>query len=541
MDMKKILLSAFMLPALYGNAQQANAPQANAPQANAPQANVPQANAPQSNSLMSADFWKTKPSVEQVKAEIAKGNSPSKADAASWDPTARAILNGAPLETIKFMVEQEGNGVKKKTHHSASYLHWAAARGNAELVGYLIGKGSDVHLTDSHGSSVIGNAAANGNQDKGVYEALFKAGVSPRTKYENGATVLMLGVAADPDLTLTDYFVSKGLSISDTDEYGRNVADYAARSGNRALIEKLIRRGVKPTGQALFFATQGSRMSSNGLDTYKYLVETLKLDPKAISKDGATVLHQLIRRPNAEVIAYFVSQGVDLNKADNEGNTLLMLAASGTDVQLVEQTLLPKIGNINALNEKGESALTKAIAGGSSEMAALLLKNGADVRVLDKDQNNLAYYWFESYREGGPGPGGPGGRPAREGERGGNGRERAGQEFEQKLELLKSAGLDVAAPQKNGNTLFHLAVAKGNEKLFGKASALGANINAQDKEGATPLHKAALTAKDDKILKTLIALGARKELKTEFGETAYDLARDNNFLRDSRVPLDFLK
>lgn len=511
--MKKIILTGLLFAALQVNAQQ------------------------QSNTLMSPDFWKTKPTVEQVKAEIAKGNSPSKPDAASWDPTARAILNGAPLETIKFMVEQEGNGVKKKTHHSASYLHWAASRGDAELVSYLISKGSDVNLTDSHGASVIGNAASSGNQDKGVYEALFKAGVSPKAKYENGATVLMLGVAADPNLTLTDYFISKGLSITDKDEYGRTVTDYAARSANKELIEKLIKRGVKPTGNALFFASQGSRMSSAGIDTYKYLVETLKLDPKTISKkEGSTVLHNLIRRPNPEILAYFIDKGVDLNKADNEGNTLLMLASSGRDIELIEKTLLPKVKNINAVNEKGESALTKAIAGGSSEVAALLVKNGADVKVLDKDGNNLAYYWFDSYRAGGfGGQGGPGGQG------GGNGRERAEQEFDKKLEILKAAGLDVAAPQKNGSTLYHLAVAKDNEKLLQKASTLGVNINAQDKEGATPLHKAALTAKSDKMLKTLISLGAKTDLKTEFGETAYDLAKDNNFLADNKVTLDFLK
>ena len=532
--MKKILLTALLLSALQVNAQRASEQHA--------------------NSLMSADFWKTKPDVASVKAEIAKGNSPSKPDAASWDPTARAILNGAPFETIKFMVEQEGNGVKKKTHHSASYLHWASSRGNAELVNYLIEKGSDVHLTDSHGASVIGTAASSGNQDKEVYEALFKAGVSPKTKYENGATVLMLGVAADPDLTLTDYFISKGLSITDKDEYGRTVTDYAARTGNKDIIEKLIKRGVKPTGNALFFASQGSRMSSNGIETYKYLVETLDLDPKTINKDGATILHQLIRRPNPELIAYFIDKGVDLNKPDNEGNTLLMIASSGRDIELVEKTLLPKVKNINAVNEKGESALTKAISSGSSEIAALLLKNGANINVLDKDDNNLAYHWFESYREGGPGPGGPGpagqggergaggpGSQTRPGGQGGNGRERAEQEFEKKLAILKNGGLDVSAPQKNGNTLFHLAVAKENVKLFQKATTLGVNINAQDKEGATPLHKAALVAKDDKILKTLISLGAKKELKTEFGETAYDLAKDNNFLAENKVTLDFLK
>ncbi len=510
--MKKSLLTAFVLLALQANAQQAN-------------------------TLMNSDFWKTKPDLAAVKAEIAKGNSPSKPNAASFDPVTTAIMNKASNDVLKFMIEQEGNGITKKTHHSRSYLHWAASSGNLELVEYLIAKGSDVHYSDSHGEAVAVSAAANG-KNPAVLDALFKAGVSPKHKYENGATLLMLAVAGDNDLTLTDYFIKKGLSINDKDDAGATVVDYAAKRGNRELMEKIMKRGVKPTGNALFFASQASRNSNNGIETFKYLVETLKLDPKTINKDGATVLHQLIRRPNPEVIAYFVDKGVDLNKADQEGNTLLMIASAGRDLELVEKTLLPKIKNINAVNEKGESALTKAIASGSSEIAALLIKNGADVKVLNKDQNNLAYYWYESFREGGPA-----GPPAG-GQRGGapdNGRDRAQQEFERKLEILKSAGLDVAAPQKNGNTLFHMAVAKDNIKLIEMASKLGVNINAQDKEGASALHKAALVSKNDKMLKTLISLGSKKDLKTEFGESAYELAKDNTFLADNNVSLDFLK
>lgn len=539
--------------------------------------------AQQPNPLMSADFWKSNPDLNTVKAEIAKGHSPSQPNAASFDPVTMAINNRASNEVIKFMIEQEGNGITKKTHHSRSYLHWAAASGNLELVNYLIAKGSDVHYADSHGYPITAYAASTGNKNTQVYDALFKAGVDPKQRYADGATLLHLAIASDEELKLTDYFISKGLSLSETDEFGRTAADYAARAGKPELLEKIIKKGIQPTDQALFFAAQGSRMATASLDTYKYLVEKLKLSPTAVSKkDGSTILHSLVRRPNAEILDYFLSKGVDVNKKDHEGNTALMLASGGRDVKVVE-ILLDKSKDINALNDKGESALTKAVASGSAEVVNLLIGKGADVNVINKDGHNLAYYWFDSFREapqmGGrePGPQSAGrgptapermGRPQVEGERpagaqagrgqGGPERSRAqgggerpagapqggfpvNNDFDEKMTLLSQAGLNIVAPQKDGTTLFHIAVAKESLPLIRKAAQLGANINAQDKEGITPLHKAALIAKDDKILKLLVALGAKKDLKTEFDETAYDLAKENNFLAGGNVSLDFLK
>ncbi len=66
-------------------------------------------------------------------------------------------------------------------------------------------------------------------------------------------------------------------------------------------------------------------------------------------------------------------------------------------------------------------------------------------------------------------------------------------------------------------------------------------VNAINNEGMTALHQAALKAKDDQMMKYLISIGADKNAKTDFEETAYDLANENEVLQKNKVELTFLK
>lgn len=486
-------------------------------------------NAQQKNTLLEQSFWKTTPDVNTVKAEIAKGNSPSASTSNAFDVTVLAINNDAPSETIKFLLEQPGNEVNKPTHDNRIYLHWAAAKGNVEIIKYLIAKGSDINLEDSHGAFPITAAAGSGQSNTEVYEAFFKAGIDPKRKYKDGANLLLMAIPYDKNLTLSNYFISKGLSLKDVDNNGNTSFNYAARTGNVTLLKTLLEKEVKYTDNALIIAAQGSRRETNTLETYKYLTEDLKIKPTATNKEGQTVLHFLVNKPNqTEIINYFIVKGADVNKADNEGNIPLMIAASSRETSVALEQLLPIVKNINIQNLKGESALTAAVKSGTPNAVEILLSKGADVKVLDKEGNNLGFYLVQSYRP-----------QMNRGPEGANGQKQ--DPFAAKIKLLQEKGLNLATPQKDGNTLYHFAVIKNDLALLKKIADLNIDINAKNKDGLTVLHKAAMISKDDTILKYLLSVGAKKEIITEFDESAYTLAKENESFSKNNVSLDFLK
>ncbi|WP_394774470.1 ankyrin repeat domain-containing protein, partial [Flavobacterium sp.] len=160
---------------------------------------------------------------------------------------------------------------------------------------------------------------------------------------------------------------------------------------------------------------------------------------------------------------------------------------------------------------------------GTAEAVALLLNKGADVNVKDKDGNNLGVYLVQSYR--------PASREANP----------AQDPFEAKIKVLQEKGLNLAAAQKDGSTLYHFAIAKNDLVLLKKLAALNIDVNAKNKDGMTALHKAAMVAKDDTILKYLVSIGAKKDINTEFDESAYALAKENESLTKSNVSIEFLK
>lgn len=474
----------------------------------------------QSNSLLNADFWKANPDLKSIQEEISKGNNPSEANRGNFDATCLAILNNANNESIKFLLEQDGNGIDKRTHDGRTYLHWATIQNNVEIVTHLINNGWTADLTDDKGANPLVFGASNAQVHKNILKAFFDAGIDPHQKYKSGANILLITIPNDPTFEATEYLISKGLSLSDKDAEGNNAFDYAARSGNVEHLKNILQKGIQPTESALIIASEGGRRSTSPIEVYKYLIEDLKIDPSATSKTGKTALHNIVTKSKQEnIIAYFLGKGVDINHADKEGNTVFMEAASTKEIEAF-QLLLPYVKDINASNKKGESALVQAVKSSSPEIVQLLIEKGADINVQSKD-GNLAYYLIQSYEGKGP--------------------RNNVEDFSKKKSILKENGFDFAAAQDDGNTLFHFAVAKNDLGLLKKLEEFNIDINAKNEEGMTALHRAALFARETKVLEYLIEKGANKDILTDFEESAYDLASENEYLIANNVSINFLK
>ncbi|WP_316805086.1 ankyrin repeat domain-containing protein [Pedobacter nototheniae] len=490
--MKKILLAVLAMAALSSQAQK--------------------------NTLLEQSFWKGNTDLAAVKAEIEKGNSPSQLNQMSFDAAFFAINNEAPQETIEFLLAQPGNSANKLLHDSRTYLFSAASKGNIPAMEYLLKNGAKIDIQDSHGYTPLTFAAVAGQPNTKVYDLLIQKGADVKKDLNHdGANALLIAISNDKDFKLTDYFTSKGLSLNSTDAAGNTAFNYVAKSGNIELMNKLIAKGVKYNDNAILMAAQGGRGTSNGLAVFQYL-EGLKLKPSVIGSNGENALFYIARKPKQdEVINYFLSKGVDVNQADKDGNTAFINAA-GFNRDLASLELLSKsVKNINQTNTKGVFALAMAVRNNTGDAVKFLLDKGADLNAVDKDGNNLAYYLFQAYSP------------------------RGMEDFNAKLKILTDKGFNIGTVQPNGNSLYHLAVAKNDLALVKLVEGFKVDVNLKNKEGYTALHKAAMTAKDTELMKYLISVGAKKDIATDFKETPYDLASENEFLTKNKISIDFLK
>ena len=475
------------------------------------------------NQFLDRNYWKAKPAVSEIKAAISETNDLAELDKNQFDATVFAINEKNSLETILFLLQQKGNDVNKITHDGRTYLFWAAYSGNLELMKHLVKNGAKTNLLDEHGNTVMIFAASNGLLDQEIYQFLIKNGASlEHEKTTGGANALLCASPFMDDFSLIDFMKSQGISIDSKDDLGNGIFNYAARNGNKDFLSKLIDQGVdyktlnSENGNAFVFACQGSRSKTNTKDFYEFL-ESLGINPAFTTTSGINALHLLAgKTKDPEIIQFFLDRKVDVNQKNKDGNTPFLIAAkSQKNMEIVKQ-LSANVRDFNETNKENQSALMLALESNSLEFLQFLVQHKISKTQVDASRNELTYYLLKSYSS------------ANE------------DEFDSKLKFLAENEFSIFTIQKNGNSSFHNCVAMNNLGLLKKiTNYTKENINASNLDGLTPLHIAAMKSTDIVLLKYMIELGANVKIATEFGETALDLALENEQIKS--LQLDFLK
>ncbi|MFT5252815.1 MAG: ankyrin repeat protein [Flavobacteriales bacterium] len=473
------------------------------------------------NVLLSRAYWKANPTIAKVKMAIAEGNDPSALNENAFDAVVYALLEKTNEDVIKYLLSLEGNTIEKRTHDSRTYIFWAAYKGNVEIMKYLFNKGALINIRDSHGNTPIIFAAASGQTNINVYDLFEKQGAVLKDEVnEDGVNALFLVAPYLESDKALSYFISKGFNVKDKDPIGNTLFNYAAKKGDIHFLKLLIEKGIDPTvrnkygGNAMLYASQGTRNHENTLETYQFLA-SLGVIINVVGDKGRNPLHAIAyNSDDISIFNYFIEKGVAVNLQDVGGDTPFMNAANSNKLSVVK-FLSDFVEDINLKDKNGRSALAMAVNRNTIAVVQLLLKQGAAINTKDKNGNSLAFYLLNTFKKN------------------------ESKVFESKLELLTKEGLSMNQTQNKGNTLLHITSQKNNLLLLKRLMKFKIPINSKNEEGYTALHIAAMKTDNALTLKYLLSQGANKTIKTEFEETVFDLASENELLQ--KQDLKFLQ
>ncbi|MCI8372799.1 MAG: hypothetical protein HFI75_10495 [Lachnospiraceae bacterium] len=301
--------------------------------------------------------------------------------------------------------------------------------------------GVDFTMRIHRGGSVecIRDYCLSGNFGLKVIRKLQALGLDLNEPVIKGRTPVHLIASRPPRMTWgskkDDYFEKAAQFFSSesmeyVDDFGITALHEAARNGHADMLRVMLEKGADPNvtmdepadagntplhvacenGKAeavrvLMAAGADDMMQNIQGETPAHLAVKKKfgkdLEPKERTdvlealqhvdipaNDGRTpllTLQSLDRFVVSKVMPVLLDQGVDVNHTDNSGNTALIATAWNGSMRDNIKELVRAGADVNAVNERGDTALHYVLKFGDSESARFLIKKGADYNCANNE------------------------------------------------------------------------------------------------------------------------------------------------------------
>jgi ankyrin repeat protein len=218
-----------------------------------------------------------------------------------------------------------------------SPLHYAAYRGNAYIVDYLLRNGGDPNTRGNHLSTPLHSAAWGKNQE--VVELLLEDGAEVDAQTDEQETPVMTATLRG-QIETVETLLALSADVHAVDAYGSNLMDLAGASGNIKIVELLKGLGVKSSYPLHLAAGTGDFNQIRSLlkagrlineqdsfgatpllvatvagreDVVDYLLDR-SADPTIEAKNGYTLLHGAAFSGKKSLIRKMLAFGLDLNR-----------------------------------------------------------------------------------------------------------------------------------------------------------------------------------------------------------------------------------
>ena len=446
------------------------------------------------------DLKKVKSIIEKDKSQVDAPYNRS-----GYTPLYYAV-SGNKLEIAKYLISKKAD-VNKQGRYGYSPLQMAAMYGREKMIDAMLATKPKLNVSGRYYTPLT--YAIQSNQLK-IAEKLLKAGADVNAGGPQNYTPLHAACNYGRPNLIAFLLKQKGIQVDKAQNGGYTPLYYLLQRGDTKNAKLLLDKGADPKQRMKnnYYPTILHACAQNGQAAAVKLLLAKKVEVNVANNQGETPLHFAARMGNyyrygygqvprstqdryGSVVEALLEAGANANLKNKAKQTPLQLAVMRNAYVAVNH-LLPKTDEVKEIKPiTGESMFHWCCKHGLDKALAMYMeKTTVDVKKKNSEGQTPLVIACNGKSTGHAGV----------------------------VTLLLKAGADVNQKLDTGETVMHVAAWNGNAGMIAALLKAKGNLNVTDKSGYTPLHLAAWNGHTEAV-KTLLKAGAKADAKVEGGTT----------------------